>query len=69
MWLALTHQPNFEIVLTDYLEKRIRAILCHHSQVKATAEELLDKYLKPSLAKEGADAPAYCEKFLRIIFN
>lgn len=69
MWLALTQQPNFEIVLTNYLEKRIRAILCHHSQVQATAEELLDKYLKPSLAKEGADAPAYCEKFLRIIFN
>lgn len=66
VWLTLTRQPNFEIALTPYLEKKINALLCHSSQVHASAEELRERYMKYSSMIGDNGVANYSEKFLRI---
>jgi len=66
VWLTLTRQPNFEITLTPYLEKKINALLCHRSQVQESAEELHDRYMKLASVIGDNGVTEYIEKFLRI---
>ena len=66
VWLTLTRQPNFEITLTPYLEKKINALLCHRSQVQESAEELHDRYMKLASVIGDNGVTEYIEKFLLI---
>lgn len=69
IWLTLTKQPNFVIALTPYLDKKISALMCHSSQVKNTASELRERYLKFSITTDENGNTDYCEKFYRIILS
>lgn len=66
VWLSLTHQPNFSIQLTEYLEQKMAAILCHRSQVKLTMEEMRITFNSRMEIDPITGEKAYFEKFKRI---
>jgi len=66
VWLTLTRQPNLSINLTSYLDKKIGALLCHGSQVRATGSELKEKYTSFFDIDPATGERAYLERFLRI---
>lgn len=69
VWLSLTHQPDFSIILTDYFEKKIEAILFHHSQVALSKEEMRERYQSRFEPEHETGDLVFYEKFKRIQFN
>lgn len=68
VWMTVTQQPNFVISVTDYLDLKIAALMCHRSQVQATADELRNRYLSLYSDSDEKGNPDYRERFFRIIF-
>lgn len=69
VWLTLTKQPNFHIYLPAYLQVKIEAILCHHSQFTYTEAQLRDKMRDNFDVNPANGEIEYRESFLRIKFN
>jgi len=68
VWLALTSQPNTALVLTDYLDRKLSAIIAHQSQIHVPQEELRAMHLSRFEQIPQSSEPEYLEKFLRIKF-
>jgi len=66
IWMALTRQPNFIISLTDFLDQKIDALLCHHSQLTASSVELRKRYEGQFEHDPATGKPEYKERFLRV---
>lgn len=66
LWLSLTHQPNYTQNLTEFLDKKINALLCHRSQISLTMEELKGRYLSRMELDPLTGEMAFIEKFRRI---
>lgn len=66
IWMALTRQPNFVISLTDFLDKKIDALLCHRSQLAANPAELRKRYAGQFEHDPVTGKPEYKERFLRV---
>lgn len=69
VWLTVCKTPNFEILLGEYLDQKIKALLCHRSQVSATAAELRERYRNQFMATDETGEPEYKERFLRIVLT
>jgi LmbE family N-acetylglucosaminyl deacetylase len=68
VWLSLTNSPNYAFDVTNTLETKIDALLCHKSQMKYSREELQQNYLSRFEVDPLQGKRAYFEKFRRIIF-
>lgn len=69
VWLTLTRQPNFDIFLPEFLDRKIEAIFCHHSQLSYTEGQLREKYQSSIALNPLTGRHEYKESFLRIKFN
>lgn len=67
VWLSLTLEPNFTLDVTDMLDTKINALLCHQSQIKLSQEKLKETYASRFEKQPGSNNTAYYEKFRRII--
>lgn len=66
IWLSLTGQPNFALNVTEMLDTKINALLCHQSQVHLTQEELKANYQSRFEVDPDLGQVSYFEKFRRI---
>ena len=68
VWLAYTHQPDLKIELGEYFEKKVRALLCHVSQIRETSDAFRER-MKTRWEKDPKTGEEhYFEKFKRIQF-
>ncbi len=66
VWLSLTHQPDFNVNLDEYLDRKINAILCHRSQISLSPEEMFARYSSHMEVDPLTGEKAFFEKFKRI---
>ncbi len=66
VWLSLTHQPNCSFNLSNYLDNKIEAILCHRSQISLTIGEMKERFASRLEADPVSGELAFFEKFRRI---
>jgi LmbE family N-acetylglucosaminyl deacetylase len=67
VWLSLTAQPNIALDVTEWLDTKINALLCHQSQIRLSQEKLRETYTSRFEKAPGSNNSAYYEKFRRII--
>ncbi|MCX6054505.1 MAG: PIG-L family deacetylase [Chloroflexi bacterium] len=66
LWVTATNQPNLEIDMTSFFEKRFSAILCHRSQVGNDIPKIREHLWSRFKADSASEKKAYLEKFRRI---
>lgn len=69
VWLTLTRQPNFEMFLPGFFDRKIEAISCHQSQLTYTESQLREKYKTSFAVNPLTGKHEYKESFLRIKLN
>lgn len=69
IWLSLTGQPNLALNVTETLEIKIDALLCHQSQLRFTRDELKANYRSQFEKDPSTGEPAFFERFRRIKFT
>jgi len=68
LWVSLPAQPNIEIDVTDYWDRKIQAILQHKSQI-ANPTELIERMKKRVVEGSTLEHPRYVEFFRRVQFQ
>lgn len=66
VWLSLTHQPNTMVNLSEFLNRKIKAILCHRSQISLSPDEMIARYSSQMEVDPNTGEKAFFEKFRRI---
>lgn len=67
LWLSLPSDANVVLNVTEYWDKKLRALHEHHSQIPSM-EELDKRMLKRRAPDSTPEQPRYEEKFRRIVF-
>jgi LmbE family N-acetylglucosaminyl deacetylase len=68
LWLALTHQPDVTVDVTDTWDVKVRALLEHRSQI-GDPEAFQAEAWKWKTEESTVDSPRFEEKFRRFIFE
>lgn len=68
VWLSVTGQPNTTIDVTEYWEKKIKALHCHETQISDMSQ--LDERMRSRHTPDSSpENPRYEEKFRRLKFR
>jgi LmbE family N-acetylglucosaminyl deacetylase len=65
--LAGTDEPDYQVDIGDYLEKKVEALLCHASQLGArTKEDLMERWRERARQARGSGWTPHVESFRRV---
>ena len=68
VWMSVTAQPNTILDVTEYWEKKIRALKEHKSQI-GNPEEFEKRMRTRRAADSSEEAPRFEERFRRIVYG
>ncbi len=68
VWLSLPSNPNTILDVTEYWERKIKALLCHKSQV-GDPQAFMNRMKSRRTPNSPEATPRYEEKFKRIVFK
>lgn len=69
LWLSSTAQPNLILDMTELFNKKIDAILCHHSQINISENDFVKMMRTRFEIDPQTQKPFYPEKYRCIKFN